>query len=99
MSALIEGAVNSVPPEAPASNEPVHQVSSGLRAAHVAGGGVVVVAGAVVVAVCNHFGWHVSDSDSLVIGGAAVSVGAGLGHVISSVGVKGAFKQLWRGRS
>lgn len=58
---------------------------------------MVVAAGAVVVAVCNHFGWHVSDSDSLLIGGAAVSIGVGIGHVLSTVGVSGAFKRLWRG--
>lgn len=89
-----EGASAPVPESV---DEPAQ--GSGLRAAHVAGGGVVVVAGAVVVAVCNHFGWTVSDSDSLIIGGAAVSIGAGLGHVIGESGVVGALRMLWRGRS
>lgn len=58
---------------------------------------MVGVAGAVIVAVCNHFGWHVSDVDAVLVGGAAVSVGVGFGHVISQVGIAGAFKALWRG--
>lgn len=81
------------------ADEPSPQVSPGLRPAHVAGGGVSVVVGAIAVAVCNHYGWNVSDADALVIGGAAVSVGAGLGHIISKVGVFGAFKQFLHGRS
>lgn len=75
------------------------QAPSGLKPAHVAGGGVSVVVGAVAVAICSHYGWRVSDTDALVIGGAAVSVGAGLGHVIGKVGVFGAVRQLLHGRN
>lgn len=55
------------------------------------------VAGAVIVAVCNHFGWHVSDVDAVLVGGAAVSAGVGLGHVVGKVGIFGAFKQFLHG--
>lgn len=95
MSGLVPEVVSRAAPVSEDSDEPSQK--SGLRTAHVAGGGFAVVVGAVVVAVCNHFGWHVSDADSLVVGGAVVSVGAGLGHVVGSVGVSGAFKQLWKG--
>lgn len=90
-------APNEVVPRA--GDEPSPQASSGLKPAHVAGGGVSVVVGAVVVAICNHYGWDVSNTDALVIGGATVSAGAGLGHVIGKVGVFGAVKQFLHGRS
>ena len=93
MSVLSPEGVPVSGPDAPRRSAP----KAGLSASHVAGGGVIGAAGAVVVAVCNHFGWHVSDVDAVMVGGAAVSVGAGLGHVIGKVGVFGAFKQLLRG--
>ena len=91
MSAYVpEGASSaSSTPAADESSQP-----SGIRAAHVAGGGAAVAVGAVVVAICNHFSWNISDSDALLVGGAAVTAGVGLGHIISKVGVLGAFKQL-----
>lgn len=84
-----------IPSEAAAS--PVAAPKSGVAVSHVAGGGIVGIVGAVVVAVCNHFGWHVSDVDAVLVGGAAVSTGVGLGHVIGKVGIVGAFKHFWRG--
>jgi len=87
-----------IPTEGPAPSEPDASSQKGVSASHIAGGGVVGGVGAVVVAVCNHFGWHVSDVDAVLAGGAAVSVGVGLGHVIGQVGIKGAIKQLWGGR-
>lgn len=77
---------------------PVSTPASGLRASHVAGGGVVGVAGAVVVAVCSHFGWHVSDVDAVLVGGGAVTAGVGVGHVIGQVGIVGAVKRLVFGK-
>lgn len=76
---------------------PVNQ--PGLRASHVAGGGVAVALADALVAVLSHYGVHVSDVDALIVGGAAASAGAGLGHVIGAVGLVGAFKRLLRGRS
>jgi len=85
----------SIIPLEPAPSAPS---KPGIQASHVAGGGVVGAGGAVIVAVCNHFGWHVSDVDAVFVGGIAVSAGAGVGHVIGQVGVVGAIKQLWRGK-
>jgi uncharacterized membrane protein len=87
--------VASPSPAPVAVAEPVP--AAGLKPAHVAGGGFAGVVGAVVVAVCNHFGWHVSDVDAVLVGAAAVSAGVGVGHVIGSVGIKGAVKHFWRG--
>jgi hypothetical protein len=87
-----------IPSEGPEPSHTHAPAQKGVSASHIAGGGVVGGVGAVVVAVCNHFGWHVSDVDAVLAGGAAVSVGAGIGHVIGQVGIVGAFKQLWRGR-
>lgn len=82
-------------PASVAADEPAQ--ATGLRPAHVAGGGFAVVVGAVAVAVCNHFGWKLSDADGVLVGGAALGAGAGLGHVVGKVGLAGAFKALWRG--
>lgn len=109
MSSLVPEGMPAVPATAPEPApapvaEPAPVVvavpapKQGLRPSHVAGGGFAGVAGAVVVAVCNHFGWPVSDVDAVLIGGAAVSAGVGVGHVISTVGVRGAFAALWRGQ-
>jgi hypothetical protein len=83
-------------PSPPSADEPAQP--SGLTASHVAGGGGSVVVGAVVVAICNHYGWDVSDVDALVVGGAALSFGVGLGHIVGKVGILGAFNTLLHGR-
>lgn len=70
-----------------------------MATSHVVGGGAAAFIGAVVVSVVNHvFKSHVSDADALVIGAAAVSAGAGLGHVVASVGILGAFKRVLHGK-
>ena len=69
-----------------------------MATSHVVGGGAAAFIGAVVVSVVNHvFKSHVSDADALVIGAAAVSAGAGLGHAIGTVGVLGLFKRVLHG--
>lgn len=69
-----------------------------MNTSHVVGGGVATLLGAVVVSLVNRFFHaHVSDADALVIGGAAVSAGVGLGHVIGSVGVAGLFARFLHG--
>ena len=81
----------------PSSADEPAQAPSSLSAFHVAGGGGATVVGAVLVAVCNHFGWRVSDVDALGVGGAVLSIGVGLGHVIGKVGVLGALHTLLHG--
>lgn len=69
-----------------------------MATSHVVGGGAAAFVGAVVVSLINHFFHsHVSDADALIIGGAAVAAGAGVGRVVETVGLLGAFKVLLRG--
>ena len=85
-------------PVAPAASAaPFASVSPGLRASHVVGGGLSTVAAVAALAVSNHFKLHLSDEDALLVGGAAVSAGIGLGHVIGQVGVLGLFRRILRG--
>lgn len=83
------------PSPSPAKVEPAQ--GSGFRPAHVAGGGLAVIVGAVAVAIANHFGYQLSDADGVLVGGAALSAGAGIGHVIGQVGISGAAAFVWRG--
>jgi len=85
------------PVPAPASSDVPS--ASGLRASHVVGGSLSAVVGVIAVAVSNHFALHLSDEDALLVGGAAVSMGAGLGHIIGQVGLFGAFRRLLHGSS
>lgn len=89
-----EGTPKPVAAEAAPESAP-----TGLRASHVAGGGFGGVVGAAAAAVLNHYGVHVSDLDAALLGSAALAAGTGLGHVVGKVGVVGAVKLLWRGRS
>jgi hypothetical protein len=77
----------------------VPAVKQGLQTSHVAGGSLGGIAAVIVVSVCNRYHWHVSDVDAVFIGSAALSAGAGLGHVFAQVGVRGAVKRLWRGNA
>lgn len=69
-----------------------------MATSHVVGGGVAAAIGAVAVSVVNHFTHlQLSDPDAVIIGGAAVSAGAGLAHVIEQVGILGIFRRILRG--
>jgi hypothetical protein len=69
-----------------------------LNTSHVVGGGFATLFSAVAVSLVNHFFHaHVSDADAMVIGGAVLSAGVGLGHVIGSVGVAGLFSRILHG--
>lgn len=69
-----------------------------MNTSHVVGGGAATLLGAVAVSLVNRFFHaHVSDADALVIGGAAVSAGVGLGHIIGAVGVAGLLSRLMHG--
>lgn len=61
-----------------------------MSSSHVVGGGAAAFIGAVAVSLINRFFHsHVSDAEALVIGGAAVSLGAALGRSIEKSGVAG----------
>lgn len=69
-----------------------------MATSHVVGGGSAALVGAVAVSLVNRFFHsHVSDTDAIVIGAAAVSAGAAVGHEIASVGLAGIFKRIVRG--
>lgn len=88
-----EGTPTPVPAEATPESAP-----TGLRASHVAGGGLGGVIGAAAAAVLNRYGVRISDLDAALFGSAALAAGTGLGHVVGQVGIVGAVKLLWRGR-
>ena len=59
-----------------------------MKAAHVAGGAAGALAGLVVATVLRRYvGWDVTQADASLIGSAALSAGAGIGHVWSTTGI------------
>lgn len=69
-----------------------------MATSHVVGGASAAFIGGVVVSLINHF-FHtsVSDADALVIGGAVVGAGAGLGRAIEKGGIAGLFSRVLHG--
>ncbi|MDE2098574.1 MAG: hypothetical protein KGL39_15070 [Patescibacteria group bacterium] len=100
MSNVAPEGVPHLIPDAPAPTYVPVPVPSGLSAAHVVGGSLGGLVGAVTAGVLAHFHYHVSDLDASLLGSAALSAGVAFGHVVSKVGVLGAFKQLaWGSKS
>lgn len=59
-----------------------------MKAAHVAGGAFGALAGLVVATVLRRYvGWDVTQADASLIGSAALSAGAGVGHVWTTTGL------------
>lgn len=83
---------------APVVQQVVTEVQKGLATEHVAGGGFGGVVAAVIVAVCNRYGVHVSDVDATIVGSVALSAGVGLGHVFAKYGVFPALKKFFTGK-
>lgn len=59
-----------------------------MKPAHVAGGAAGALAGLVVATVLRRYvGWDITPPDASLIGSAALSAGAGIGHVWSTTGI------------
>lgn len=69
-----------------------------MATSHVVGGASAAFVGGVVVSLINHF-FHssVSDADALVIGGAVVGAGAGLGRALEVGGISGLISTVLHG--
>lgn len=68
-----------------------------MNGAHVAGGAIGTLVGAIVAPLLARYGVHVTDSTAALIGVAAVTLGAGVGHVASSQGLWPALKRVFVG--
>lgn len=58
-----------------------------MNGAHVTGGAIGTLLGAVLAPLLARYGVHVTDSTASLIGVAAASLGVGVGHVISTEGI------------
>ena len=65
-----------------------------MNGAHAVGAGAGAVVALVLLKV---FGWSLSDSDALLLGGAVVAVGTTIGHAVSNYGIKGLLGRIWHG--
>lgn len=68
-----------------------------MNGAHVTGGAIGAAVGAVLAPLLAKYGVHVTDSTASLIGVAAVSLGVGLGHVVSQQGLWPAIKRVFVG--
>lgn len=68
-----------------------------MNGARVTGGAVGAAVGAVLAPLLAKYGVHVTDSTASLIGVAAVSLGVGLGHVVSQQGIWPALKRAFVG--
>lgn len=68
-----------------------------MNGAHVTGGAIGTLLGAIVAPLLARYGVHVTDSTASLIGVAAVAFGVGLGHVVSSEGIWPAIKRVFVG--
>lgn len=68
-----------------------------MNGAHVTGGAIGALVGAVVAPLLARYGVHITDSTASLIGVAAVSLGVGLGHVVSTEGIWPAIKRVFVG--
>lgn len=63
-----------------------------------AGGGTASIITLAIVWACNRFlGLHLSDSDAVIIGAAALAFGTGLASRIERYGIRGIASGIWRG--
>lgn len=68
-----------------------------MSGAHVTGGAIGAAVGAVLAPLLAKYGVRVTDSTASLIGVAAVSLGVGLGHVVSQQGILPALKRVFVG--
>lgn len=68
-----------------------------MNGAHVAGGAIGTLIGAIVAPLLERYGVHITDTTASLVGVAAVSFGVGLGHVVSEQGVWPAVKRVFVG--
>lgn len=68
-----------------------------MNGAHVTGGAIGAAVGAVLAPLLARYGVHVTDSTASLIGVGAVSLGVGLGHVVSQQGLWPALKRVFVG--
>lgn len=68
-----------------------------MNGAHVAGGALGTLLGAILSPLLAKYGVHVTDSTASLIGVAAVSFGVGLGHIVSHQGIWPAVKRVFVG--
>lgn len=68
-----------------------------MNGAHVTGGAIGAAVGAVLAPLLARYGVHVTDSTASLIGVAAVSLGVGLGHVVSQQGIWPALVRVFTG--
>lgn len=68
-----------------------------MNGAHVTGGAIGAAVGMVLAPLLAKCGVHVTDSTSALIGAGVLAFGAGLGHVVSTVGILPAIKRAFLG--